>query len=95
MFGGQNHVGRTEQRVGAGCEDPNVRDLAVVSAAVGTRKSTWAPSDRPIQLRCIVLIAVGPVEQVEVGEESVGVCGDAHHPLFERAPEDRDGCRGR
>ncbi len=31
---------------------------------------------------------VGPVEQVEVGDQPVGVCGDPHHPLTHVALED-------
>ncbi len=40
-----------------------------------------APPD-PVALH--LLDRVGPVEQVEVVEESVGVGGDAHHPLLQR-----------
>ena len=32
---------------------------------------------------------LGPVEQVEVGEQPVGVRGDAQHPLPHRPPVDR------
>ena len=32
---------------------------------------------------------LGPVEQVEVGEQAVGVRGDAQHPLLQRAAEHR------
>ena len=62
----------------------------VIGPASATRSAPSAPSLRPIQLRCIVLIDVGPVEQVEVVDQAVGVGGDAHHPLAHVALEDRE-----
>ena len=49
------------------------------------RKVTSAPSERPIQLRCIVLTCGGHSIVVEVVEQAVGVVGDAEEPLLELA----------
>ena len=52
------------------------------------RKVTSAPSERPIQLRCIVLTCAGQSIVVEVVEQAVGVVGDAEEPLLELADLD-------
>jgi hypothetical protein len=44
-----------------------------------------APSLRPIQLRWRRLHPLGPVDEVEVGDEPLAVGGDPHLPLAQRA----------
>ena len=56
------------------------------------RKTTSAPSERPIQLRCIVITCSGQIDRVEVVEQAVGVVGDPEEPLLELA-RPRPGCR--
>ena len=52
-------------------------------------KSTCAPRDRPIQLRCISLTGSGQSSDVQVLDQPVAVRGDPHHPLLQVALEDR------
>ena len=49
-----------------------------------------APVERPIQLRCISLIGLGPVQRVQVVQQPVAVGGDPHHPLLQAALEHRE-----
>ena len=55
-----------------------------IGSPASVLKTTSAPSLRPIQLVCIVLHALGPVDLREV-EQLVGVVGDAEEPLLQVA----------
>ena len=83
VLGGEHHVSGAEQRVGARREDV---DLHVV---VGVdRERDHRPRALPDPVPLHELDRLGPVEQIEVVEQAVGVFGDAQHPLLERPPED-------
>ena len=90
VLGREHHVGRAEQRVGPRREHVDVGVLVPLDREVDLGADAAAD---PVALH--QLDRVGPVEQVEVGEQPVGVRGDAQHPLLQRAPEHRDGCRAR
>ena len=86
MLGRQHHVGRAEQRVGPGRE--HVDDgLGAAGDDREVDARTLGPAD-PVALH--LLDGVGPVEQVQVGQQPVGVGGDPHHPLLEAALEHRE-----
>ena len=53
-----------------------------------TTKRRRAPSERPIQFRCIVFTRSGQSQPVEGGEKLVGVLGDPQEPLLEHPPFD-------
>ena len=57
MLGGDGHVGRTHQRIGAGGEDLHHTFVADAGDVVG--KLISMPRDLPIQLRCMVLTCSG------------------------------------
>ena len=48
------------------------------------KKSTSAPVLRPIQLRCSVLMLVGPIDLLEIVFQPVGIGRDPQHPLPQR-----------
>ncbi len=75
----QHHVGRAEQRVGAGREDLDllVADREAHAGAVA------APD--PVALHGLDLLR--PVQPVQVVDQPVGVRGDPHHPLAQVPPE--------
>ena len=82
MLRRQHHVGGAEDRVRAGGE--HLDGLAL------TREPdprTGRPAD-PVALH--LLQRLGPVHAVQVGQQAVGVGGDPHHPLGQRAPEHRE-----
>ncbi len=58
-----------------------------MSSCPTTGKTTDAPVLRPIQFRCIVLIDSVQSSVVEIGEQPIGVGGDAQLPLLERLAE--------
>ena len=71
---------------------PNSVSGRVVNTSMGPAPDAneiVAPSDRPIQLRCIVLMDSGQAEDVEVVDQAVRVRRDPHHPLAHVAPEHR------
>ncbi len=78
MLGCEHEVGGAVDRVGAGGEDLDV-EVGVSVDGEADRRAGAAPDPVPLH----DLDRVGPVEQVEVGEEPVGVAGDAKHPLLE------------
>ena len=82
MLGREHHERRPEQRVGTGGEH---RDRP--GRRVEVDGGTVAAPD-PVALHR--LDRVGPVEQVEVVDQPVGVGGDAHHPLAHVALEHRE-----
>ena len=73
MFGREHHERRTEQRVGASGEH---RDGAGRRFEVDACTVTAAD---PVALH--QLDGLGPVEAIEIVEQTVGVRGDSHHPL--------------
>ena len=91
VLGRQHHEGGAEDGVGPGGEDPDRPSLGRVAVGLrrspATGKSISAPSDRPSQLRCAVVGAVGPVHLrlvVQIGQQPVGVLGDPEEPLLQR-----------
>ena len=82
VLGRQHHVRRAEQRVRPGGEH--------LDGARRASELDRAPVERPIQLRCIVLIDSGQSSRVQVVQQPVGVRGDPQHPLPQRPPEDRE-----
>ena len=72
---------------------PNTVSGRVVKTSTGpddVGNRILAPSLRPIQLRCMVLIDSGHAKASRSSEQSVGVGGDAQHPLPHRAAEHRE-----
>ena len=84
VLGRQHHVGRAEHRVGPGREDPRSR-VARRHREVDQR--ALAAAD-PVAL--YQLDRLGPVEDVQVVDQAVGVRRDAHHPLRQRSLEHRE-----
>ena len=80
MLGRHDGVGHAEAGVGAGGEDAELQ-----LGRPSTARSNSAPSERPIQLRCMTLARSRPLEIVEGVEELVGVLGDPEEPLLEVA----------
>ena len=87
MLRGQHHVRGSEQGVGPGGEDPQGGDVIrlrrIDQGEIDVR--TLAPSD-PRGLHGPG--RVGPVQRVQVFQQTLGKGGDAEHPLFERFLED-------
>ena len=94
MLRRQDDEVRAVDRVDAGGEDLDRRrsdGSTVAGSSSGTR--TRAPSDRPIQLRCIVRTFSGhSVELSHAVEQLVGVVRDPEEPLLEVARRHR-ACR--
>ncbi len=84
VLGREHHVGGAEERVGAGGEHGDLDALVLLDRERDL--GTDAAAD-PVALH--QLDRLRPVEQVEVGEQAIGVGGDAQHPLRERSPEHR------
>ena len=82
MLGGEDHVGRAEEGVRAGGED---FDGVVGAFDREFHERAFAAAD-PVFLE--ELDAFRPVEAVEALDEPLGECGDAEHPLAERAALD-------
>ena len=82
VLGREHHVGGAEERVGPGGEHV---DLDVVVLLDRERDLGADAAPDPVALH--ELDRLGPVEQVEVGEQPLGVRGDAQHPLLQRALE--------
>ena len=82
VLGGEHHERRTEERVGAGGEhgDRSGGGVEVDPGAVA------APDPVALHRRD----GVGPVEQVEIVDQPVGVGRDPHHPLAHVAREHRE-----
>ncbi|MGX1120660.1 hypothetical protein RKD37_006023 [Streptomyces ambofaciens] len=80
VLGRQHHVGRAEQRVGAGGEDGDALavDGEVDAGALGAAD--------PVAL--LQLDGLGPVQLVQVVQQPVGVGRDAHVPLAQLGLED-------
>ena len=82
MFGGEHHERCAEQRVGSRGEDGDRAsrrfevDLGAVAAA------------DPVALHR--LDGLGPIEQLEVVDQAVGIRSDTHHPLPHVALEHRE-----
>ena len=97
MLGGEDHVRRAEERVGAcGVDADDLTGAAVfvalgrlVPVAVSQREvdeRAFAPAD-PVALH--ELDWLGPVNELEVAFESIGVARDPQHPLAQRPTVDR------
>ena len=79
VLGRQHHVRGTEQRVGARGEHRDGTDLGGEAHLGALAAADPVPLHQLDRLR--------PVEPVEVGDQPIGVGGDAHHPLLHRTPE--------
>ena len=95
VFGRENHVRRAEKRVATGRVDGyqigrlfGLFDCSIVTAEADPEvdKRTGRLAD-PVALH--LLDAVGPVERVEILEETLGVLGDLEHPLAHGLADDR------
>ena len=84
MLGRQDHVGGAEQGVGPGGEHLDVAHRSVQRCGLERDRRPHGAAD-PVALHG--LDRLRPVEQVEVLQKAVGVGGDPHHPLLERALE--------
>ena len=62
-----------------------VKTRTLRSGRPSTGRSNSAPSERPIQLRCMILTRSGHSRSSRAYEELVGVLGDAEEPLLEVA----------
>ena len=78
----QNHVGRAEECVRPGGENA---DLLRVEFQLEIHLRAFRLPD-PVPLH--FLQRIGPVDGVEVGQELLGVGGDAEHPLAHRLADD-------
>ena len=95
VFGRENHVRRAEKRVATGRVDGyqigrlfGLFDCSIVTAEADPEvdERTGRLAD-PVALH--LLDAVGPVERVEILEETLGVLGDLEHPLAHGLADDR------
>ena len=81
MFGSQHHVRGAEEGVGSRGED--VDSHLAIGLCRHTRYGELhlgaARTSNPVALHGLDLL--GPVQHLEVVEQTVGVRGDAHHPL--------------
>ncbi len=84
MLGRDDHEGGAEEGVGAGGENLEVAEGGVFEGEEDLR--AFAAAD-PGLLHA--LGGIGPVHELEVGEQTLGVGGDAQHPLAQRAALDR------
>ncbi len=82
VLGGQHHVGGAEQGVGPGGEH-----LDGAGRRREPHRRAGAAAD-PVALH--LLDGVRPIQGVEVGQQPVGVGGDAHHPLLQGPPVHRE-----
>ena len=85
MLGRQHHVGGAEQGVGPGGEHLDVAHRSVQRCDRTERDQRPLGAADPVALHG--LDRLRPVEAVEVLQQAVGVGGDPHHPLLERALE--------
>ena len=88
MLGGEDHVGGSEEGVGAGGEDGDVvihRRAACAPLDGEGDFGTFRAAD-PVSLEGFD--GFGPVEGFEFVDEALGVFGDAEHPLAEGAALD-------
>ncbi len=87
VLGRDDHEGRAEDRVGARREDVDAVLLARAGDDGEGDAGALGPAD-PVALHELDLL--GPVDTVEVVGQAVGIRRDAHLPLAEVAPEDRE-----
>ena len=80
VLGRQDHVSRAKEGVGARRIDTQ-RDRIAGDADLEVDLGPLRAAD-PVALHC--LDRLGPVEGLEIGEESLGIRGDAQHPLAHR-----------
>ena len=79
MFRSYNHVGSTEERIGAG----SVNTKFFVVAGEGEIDLGTCGTSDPVALH--LLDPFRPVEAVEPFQQTFGVMGNAEHPLFQEA----------
>jgi len=78
MFGGEHEVRGTKERVGPGGE---ALDLATVAGL--DREANGGARAAPDPVALHDLDRLGPLEEVEVPQEPVGILGDPQLPLLE------------
>ena len=84
MFGRQHHVSGAEERVRAGGKDA---DFLVGTGDLEIDFGAFGAAD-PVALH--LLEGVAPINGIEVLEETLGIGGDAQHPLAHRLAHDRE-----
>ena len=84
MLGREHHVRGAEQRVGTGGEH-----LDLDALVPDDRERDVGADAAPDPVALHDLDRLGPVEEVEIGDEPVGVRGDREHPLLQRTLEHR------
>ncbi len=86
VLGGDHGVGHAEGGVGAGGEDPQGQAVAPVGTVTTLdHQVELGPLGTADPVALHGLDPFGPVEGVEVGQQLVGVVGDAEEPLLEVA----------
>lgn len=83
VLGRQDHVRGAEQRVLTGREDSD-------GTGVADREVDARALAAPDPVALLLLDGIGPVQRVQVGQQPVGVRGDAHVPLAQLGLEDRE-----
>ncbi len=83
MLGRQHHVGRSEESVGPGGEHAQSR------RPFRQAKIDLCPLALADPVALLFLDRLGPIDLVQVGQQPVGVSGDAQQPLAQRDAHDR------
>ena len=86
VLGSQDHVGATKEGVGPGREDGD----ALACAVDGERNLGTHRLANPVEL--LLLDALWPIDVGQAVEQTIGVLGDAQHPLLHHALFDRISC---
>ena len=86
MFGCENHIGRAKDRVRTGGINGNL----VVCTVHGFDREVDPCADRTANPALLHLDhAIWPIKSFKIGDKTVGIIGNAQHPLFQRTFIDR------
>ena len=83
----EHHVGGSEESVRASGEDPDLGGDLRADLSCEVNLGTAGATD-PVALHGLDLVR--PVQQLQVVDQAVSVCGDAHHPLAQPLAEHRE-----
>ena len=81
MFRGQHHIGRAKNGIGARGIN---RDFVAISAGQCDREVDTCANRTADPALLHFHNAVGPIQPLKVANQTVGIIGNAQHPLFER-----------